>query len=92
MTENIPPSPEPTNRSPLEYESPQTRLGARRPPPPHSVGRLWAAAAVIFSGAFAMHASQQEADAAQGFGGVVIGIGLLLFIIEFTLVWWRRRR
>jgi hypothetical protein len=39
-----------------------------------------------------MHASQQEADAAQGLGGVVIGIGLLLFIIEFTLVWWRRPR
>jgi hypothetical protein len=92
VIDDIPPRPTSSAAPSLDYESPQTRQNQRRPPPAQSVGRLWAAAAVIFSGAFAMHATLTEGDAAQGFGGTVIVVGLLLFVVEFILVWWRRPR
>lgn len=76
----------------LDYESPQTRLNQRRPPPPHSVGRLFAVAALVFCGVLSFFASHREGDIAEGIGATIIVIGLLLFLIEFVLVWWRRPR
>jgi hypothetical protein len=67
-------------------------MGQRRPPPPHTVGRLFAVTAVIFCGVIALHASHHDGDVAEGIGATIIVVGLLLFIIEFILAWWRRPR
>jgi hypothetical protein len=92
MIDPISPEPRPSSAASLEYESPQTRRDSQRPPPPHTVGRLWAVAAVIFAGAFVMHASLHDSDPAQAIGGMVVVVGLLLFVIEFVFAWWRRPR
>lgn len=90
--EDIPPTMAPSDPPGLDYESPQTRLNQRRPPPPQSVGRLFAVAAIVFCGVLSLYASHHDGDVAEGIGATIIVIGLLLFLIEFVLVWWRRPR
>lgn len=90
--DEIPPRVMPSDLPGLDYESPQTRLNQRRPPPPQSVGRLFAVVAIIFCGVLSLYASHQQGDIPEGIGATIIVIGLLLFLIEFVLVWWRRPR
>lgn len=90
--EEIRPASQPVESARLDYESPQTRLDQRRPPPPQSVARLFAVVAIVFCGVLSLHASRRDGDVAEGIGATIIVIGMLLFLVEFVLVWWRRPR